>query len=182
MLSVCDAKKKMLHAGAFTSGFTEASNSKVVPPQTNIAYRCVAQPSSLWRRMLRYRSMPHNKKPLIMHVNYWEALRRRCCAWSQSMTDGCAAAGTWCFCAFDVSCKLISNLSCVVSTPHRTISIFERLPRQRQRSNNSINRLCSAIDVAGDGYSDMCWKSSSVETQDVRTACASVISPYHICR
>jgi hypothetical protein len=34
----CMRCQKMLHAGAFTSGFTQASNSKVVPPQaTNIA-------------------------------------------------------------------------------------------------------------------------------------------------
>ena len=50
------------------------------------------QTSSLWRRMLRYMSMSHNKKPLIMHIDYREALRRRCCAWSRSMADGCAAA------------------------------------------------------------------------------------------
>ena len=43
----CMRCQKVLHAGAFTSGFTEASNSKVVPPQTNIAYRYVAAVISL---------------------------------------------------------------------------------------------------------------------------------------
>src|SRR6056300_392144 len=60
--------QKMLHAGAFTSGFTEASNSKVVPPET--LHTDMSQPSSLWRRMLRYRSMSNNKKALIMNVDY----------------------------------------------------------------------------------------------------------------
>jgi len=69
-----------------TSGFTEASHSKVVPPQTlQLHTNIMLQPSSLWRWMLRYRSMSHIKKPLIMHVGYRQALRRRCCAWSWSM-------------------------------------------------------------------------------------------------
>ena len=172
----------MLHAGAFTSGFTEASNSEVVPPQTlQLHTDIMLQPSSLWRRMLRYRSMLHIKKPLIMHVDYRQALRRRCCAWSRSMADGYAALLLACD-AFDVSCKLISNLSCVVSTaPHRIISIFE-LSWQRLHSN-SIMECVSAIDVAGDGRSNMCWKSSSVSKHKMYvTVCASVVSPYHICR
>ena len=86
-----------------------------------ILHTDMMQTSSLWRRMLGYRSMPHNKKLLIMHFDYREALHRRCCAWSRSMADGCAAAGTRCFwCRL----KLISNLSCIVSTAPQYITIW----------------------------------------------------------
>ena len=81
-----------------------------------------------------------------MHIDYREALCRRCCAWSRSMVDGCAAA------CMRYAMLLMSPasssliLNCVVSTASHHIN-FE-LSRQRLSSNSIMECVSAAIDVA----------------------------------